>query len=102
MAGSQQGFTDPFFRIPGFCLERDRGFRVVKLGALGAPVPQVSSCVDGSLSRKATRSSFWVLLIGRYQLELKDNYITRTNRLIEDERKNKGDSGAKLYFSALM
>jgi len=25
----------------------------------------------------------------RYQLELKDDYITRTNRLIEDERKNK-------------
>ncbi|XP_010594084.1 centriole and centriolar satellite protein OFD1 isoform X1 [Loxodonta africana] len=25
----------------------------------------------------------------RYQLELKDEYITRTNRLIEDERKNK-------------
>jgi len=38
----------------------------------------------------------------RYQLELKDDYITRTNRLIEDERKNKGDSGGKLCFSALM
>ncbi|XP_044768356.1 oral-facial-digital syndrome 1 protein-like, partial [Neomonachus schauinslandi] len=25
----------------------------------------------------------------KYQLELKDDYITRTNRLIEDERKNK-------------
>lgn len=43
-----------------------------------------------------------VLLIGRYQLELKDDYITRTNRLIEEERKNKGDSGGKLYFSALI
>ena len=27
----------------------------------------------------------------KYQLELKEDYITRTNRLIEDERKNKGD-----------
>ncbi|XP_029785713.1 oral-facial-digital syndrome 1 protein-like [Suricata suricatta] len=37
----------------------------------------------------------------KYQLELKDNYIARTNKLMEDERKNKGDSGGRLWFSAL-
>nr|XP_008509606.1 PREDICTED: LOW QUALITY PROTEIN: oral-facial-digital syndrome 1 protein homolog [Equus przewalskii] len=36
-----------------------------------------------------TRNSFLVILLRRYQLELKDDYISRTNRLTEDERKNK-------------
>lgn len=72
--------------------------RLVPLDAL---VLEISLCIDSSPSGKVTKSSFLVLLIGRYQLELKDDYITRTNRLIEDERKNKGDSGGKLYFSVL-
>lgn len=51
--------------------------------------------------RESDRSSGFVFLTCRYQLELKDDYIARANKLIEDERKNKGDSGGKPY-SALM
>ena len=49
-----------------------------------------------------TRNSFLVILLRRYQLELKDDYISRTNRLTEDERKNKGDSWGKkaVFFSS--
>lgn len=63
----------------------------------------VPSCIDRSLYRKVTTDSFLVILILRYQLELKNDYIARTNRLIEEERKNKGDSeGGGLVFSVLM
>lgn len=39
-----------------------------------------------------------VILILRYQLELKDDYIARTNKLLEEERKNKGNMGAWLIL----
>ncbi|EHA97690.1 Oral-facial-digital syndrome 1 protein-like protein, partial [Heterocephalus glaber] len=50
---------------------------------------EINFCSDNSPSSKLTRNSFLVILILRYQLELKDDYIARTNSLIEDERKNK-------------
>ena len=42
-----------------------------------------------------------VVLILRYQLELKDDYIARTNKLLEEERKNKGDLGGWLILDLI-
>lgn len=43
-----------------------------------------------------TRNSFLVILILRYQLALKEEYLTKANKLVEEERKNKGDGGGEL------
>lgn len=32
-----------------------------------------------------------ILFVSRYQLELKEEYIARTNKVTEDEKKNKGN-----------
>lgn len=34
---------------------------------------------------------YMILFVSRYQLELKEEYIARTNKVTEDEKKNKGN-----------
>lgn len=53
--------------------------------------------------KESVQESNKLILIPRYQLELKDAYIARVSRLAEEERKNKGDLGERwgsVFFSS--
>lgn len=57
---------------------------------------------EGDSTSPLGKLEYIILFTFRYQLELKEEYIARTNKVTEDEKKNKGNELSQISKVAIL